>query len=298
MVEKSQSTSITERTNIEHDLWRKKVDNTLFRYRVTTIPIWIASKWKLSKYFKDVNGKLGKNDKGSQTTVKFRNKVYEAHLTSTLPKNRANKVHRLWVSEDLNSILKEVFVMSHMRDIEAALRGDVGDIEKEIPFWEFIDIEFDPNSKQFIFTDHYKHAPMFPELFKRLAGSPSLKVIQDEIFGKGEFRIHKQDWKIKDDLDSELGATNVIYTLLDKKNKLIYIGEAKDLRKRLKQRYPSIPDWTHYRYDRLPESVNNKNRVALERMVIRSAASLLSNKSDIDTADISKFKLANDKIDK
>ncbi len=87
MVEKSQSTSISERSNIEHDLWRKKVDNTLFRYRVTAIPIWIASRWELNKHFRDVKGKLGKNDKGSQTTVKFRNKVYEANLTSTLPKN-------------------------------------------------------------------------------------------------------------------------------------------------------------------------------------------------------------------
>jgi len=298
MVGKSQSTYKTERTNIKNDMWRKKVDNSLFRYKGTTIPMWIASRWDLSKHFKDIKGKLGKNDKNSETTVKFRKKVYTANLTSSFPKNRANKVHRLWVSEELIEELKEVFVMSHMRDIEAALRGDVGDIEKEIPFWEFVDIEFNPKLKQFIFTDHYKHAPMFPELFKRLAGSPSLKVIQDEIFEKGEFRIHKQDWKLREELDSELGALNVIYTLLDKKNKLIYLGEAKDLRKRLKQRYPSIPDWTHYRYDVLPKGVNNKQRVALERMVIRSTASLLINKSQINSAEISTYKLANDKIDK
>ena len=45
--------------------------------------------------------------------------------------------------------------MSHMRDIEAALRGDVGYIEKEIPFWEFIDIEYDAEDCEFIFTAHY-----------------------------------------------------------------------------------------------------------------------------------------------
>ena len=297
-MKQNKSTSTSERTNVRNDMWRKKVDNNLFRYHETTIPRWIASKWNLEKYFPDKNGLLKKSDKNSQTEINFKNRIYAGNIRCTFPKGRANKVHMLSFSEELGDELRNVFLMSYMRDIEAALRKNVGDLEKEIPFWEFLDIEFDPNSKQFIFTDHYKHEPMFPELFKRLSGSPSLKVVQDEIFGKGEFRIHKQDWKIKEDLDSELGATNVIYTLLDKKNKLIYIGEAKDLRKRLKQRYPSIPNWTHYRYDRLPESVNNKNRVALERMVIRSAASLLGNKSDIDTADISKFKLANDKIDK
>jgi hypothetical protein len=70
-------------------------------------------------------------------------------------------------------------------------------IRKEIPFGEFLDIEFDPKHKQFLFTAHYKHEPMFPELFKNLAGSPALKVIEDEILDKQDFRIHKQDWKPK-----------------------------------------------------------------------------------------------------
>ena len=84
-------------------------------------------------------------------------------------------------------------------------------------------------------------------------------MIEDEIEGKSKFRIHKQDWKLKDKLETEMGALNSIYTLIDVNNKLIYVGEAKDLKKRLKQKYTSIPNWTHYRYDRLPESVNNKN---------------------------------------
>ena len=90
----------------------------------------------------------------------------------------------------------------------------------------------------------------------------------------------------------------MIYTLLDTKNKLIYIGEAKDLRKRLKQNYSQIPYWTHYRYDILPKNTSTQIRVALERMVIRSYASLLSNSSSVETFNISNYKLANEKIDK
>jgi len=227
---KSKNTSISERSNISNDMWRKKVDNSLFRYGGTTIPKWMATRWKLEKYFPDVEGHSSKNNKNTQTTIIFSNKKYEGNLTCTFPKKRANKVHRLWLSEELIDELKSTFVMSHMRDIESALRGDVGDLEKEIPFWEFLDIEFDPKHKQFLFTAHYKHEPMFPELFKNLAGSPSLKIIEDEISNKKEFRIHKQDWKPKEKLETELGALNVIYTLLDKKNKLIYVGEAKDIR--------------------------------------------------------------------
>ena len=44
---------------------------------------------------------------------------------------------------ELKDELKSVYVMSHMRDIESSLRGNVGDLEKEIPFWEFLDIEFE-----------------------------------------------------------------------------------------------------------------------------------------------------------
>ena len=295
---KSQNTSISERSNVKHDMWRKKVDKSMLRGG-TAIPKWIASKWNLEHHFPDTKGRSGKNDIGTRTKISFNRKAYEANLTCTFPKHRANKVHRLVLSIELIEELQKVFLMSHMRTIESELKGgDIGDLEKEIPFWEFIDIEFNAKNKEFIFTAHYKQEPMFPELFKRLAGSPSLKVIQDEIFGKDEFRIHKQDWKPKEDLDSELGAMNVIYTLLDKKNKLIYVGEAIDLKKRLKGKYPSIPNWTHYRYEVLPKSLKNKLRITLERMVIRSYASLIGNKSKIPSANISSYKLANDKIDK
>ena len=48
-----QTSSKIERTDVKTALWRKKVDNTFFRYKVTTLPRWIASQWNLEKYFKD-----------------------------------------------------------------------------------------------------------------------------------------------------------------------------------------------------------------------------------------------------
>ena len=40
------------------------------------------------------------------------------------------------------------------------------DIEKEIPFWEFLDIEFDADKRAFHFLTYYTQKPSFPNLFE------------------------------------------------------------------------------------------------------------------------------------
>jgi hypothetical protein len=187
--------------------------------------------------------------------------------------------------------------MSYMRSLEKRLRPEAKeDVEKDIPFWEFLDIEFDSSRKVFKFEAYYRQEPTFPELFKRLIGSPGLKRVDDELHQKGPGRIHKQSWRPRQQLEFELGATNVVYMLIDTENRLFYVGEAQDLVKRLSTRYPSIPDWNFYRYDVLPGQLTD-HRVAIERMLIRGYAELLENKSGIEFKKISDYKLANDRID-
>lgn len=62
-------------------------------------------------------------------------------------------------------------MMSFMRDLESRLRKDKERIEDDIPFWEFIDLEFDKNNRIFHLTAYYTQKPSFPELFRRLIGS-------------------------------------------------------------------------------------------------------------------------------
>ena len=50
---KSQNTSISERSNVRNEMWRKKVDNSIFRYDGITIPIWMVANLELEKYFPD-----------------------------------------------------------------------------------------------------------------------------------------------------------------------------------------------------------------------------------------------------
>ncbi len=159
-----------------------------------------------------------------------------------------------------------------------------------------MDIEFDGIKRLFKFEAYYYQEPSFPELFKRLIGSPTLQQIDDEVHDKGIKRIYKQSWRPREQLEFELGAQNVVYILIDTENNLLYIGEAKDLIKRLSQKYPSIPHWNYYRYDVLPQQLDSY-RVALERMMIRGFAELLENKAGVDGIRISNYKLANDKID-
>ena len=283
-----------ERTNVDFPLWRKKVDSSLFLHKGMTIPKWVCKVWNLDSVFP---GLKGNRDPNSKISIKLNKKTYDGQVTCTWPKGRADKVYRMWFGDDLNTELKEIFLMSFMRDIENRLQPDAGtDIEKEIPFWEFLDIEFDEGLKTVRMTAHYTQIPTFPELFRRLTYSPALKRIDDEVTDRNAARIYKQDWRPRAEFEAEIGAENVIYMLIDTEEKLFYIGEADNLVQRFRAGHTSIRNWDYYRYDVLPEALRDF-RKTLERMVIRSFASVLPNKRNVQTMKISEFRLSNKKID-
>lgn len=283
-----------ERSNVDFYMWRKKVDSSLFNYKGTSIPNWACKMWQIDKNF--INA-TSKKQKESVVRILFEKVEYEGWLT-VVKKNRT-PVFRLWFSDYLLYRIKDVFLMSYMRDIESRLRSKIDrkKIEDEIPFWEFLDIEFNIDENEFIFTSYYTQKPSFPELFSRLIGSPVLHKIDDEISKTNKDRIYKQDWKPRQEFETEIGAENVIYTLLDTKNKLIYVGEAKKLISRFRQGHSVITNWDFYRYELLPKSMM-RERVTLERMMIRFMATLFPNNKNIKSMELSKYKLVNDKIDK
>ncbi len=283
-----------ERTNVEFPLWRKKVDSSLFYQKETVIPKWVRRVWNLDQLF---TGLKDKKRRILNISIHFNQKQYGGQVRLTWHKKRPDPVYRLSFGDDLNTELKEVFLMSFMRDIEKRLRPkESSNIEINIPFWEFLDIEFDGDSKTAQMNAHYTQVPTFPELFRRLTYSPILKRIDDELSDNLSSRIHKQDWRPRKELEAEIGVENVIYMLIDTKEKLLYIGEAKRLVKRLQEKHPTIENWNFYRYDVIPQALG-KFRVDLERMVIRNFATVLPNKRDIKSMAISDFRLANDKID-
>lgn len=56
----------------------------------------------------------------------------------------------------------------------------------------------------------------------------------------------------------------------------LYIGEAKDLVKRLLQKYQAVPHWNMFRYDLLPDELE-PIRVPIERMILKAFATLFQN---------------------
>ena len=283
-----------ERSKVRFPLWRKKVDASLFHYKGTTIPGWACDMWYIDQNF---NACTSKRNQNSVVNIAFEKERYSGWVTCA-KQGRKTPAYRLWFSDDLLSKIKDVFLMSFMRDIEYRLRNDKSvNIEEEIPFWEFLDIEYDHRNKEFLFTAYYTQKASFPELFKRMIGSPMLHKIDDELTGKVAFRIYTQEWKPREALDYEIEAENTLYTLIDTVNKLLYIGEATKLVKRLRQEHSSIKNWNYYRYHVLPNTINTEHRIMLERMLIRDFASLMESKSDINQISISEYRLTNEKID-
>jgi len=284
-----------ERSDIKFPLWRKKVDSSLFSKAHSPIPNWCVRAWALEKTF-------GKNTyrrvPDSKVTVRFEKKEYQGSVTFS---HNKDTTYQLFLSRDLVEKLKDRFIMSYMRSLEQKLRktnqlyADI-DIEHELPFWEFLDIEFDHTKKVFSCKAHYYQKPLFPELFKQFISSHLLTGLENRILDKGDFKFIKDNWKPKSELPNYLSRNNIIYYLIDTKNKLLYIGESKHT-KRLAQARKEMPDWDYFRVDFLPEWMSKSQRIEIERLIIRSYASIMSNKREIKTLSISEYQLVNRKVD-
>jgi len=285
-----------ERSNVDYPLWRKKVDSSLFQYNGTTIPNWACRMWGIQDDFCNC---VSKKDPSSKVQIEFKEKQFEGWVTIAREK-RKTPAYRLWYSDPLTHELKDVFLMSFIRDIEDRLRKAAGNtqtnIEDEIPFWEFLDIEYDREAKAFLFEAYYTQKPAFSEFFKRFVGSPGMQKIDDELNKKPQFRIYKSKWRPRGETETELNQNNVLYTLIDTNSKLLYLGEAAKLVDRLRQNHPSIPKWNYFRYNILPDEIAHHRRT-FERMAIRDFASVLENMEGVDSLRISEYKLANSKID-
>ncbi len=286
---------MNERSDIEFPIWRKKVDQSILFNNVTPIPKWLWTVWDIEHKFLNV---YSKSDPRSKVSIVFQSHVYSGNVFFS--ERNSGKICRFSFAKSLHSKLKETFLMSYMRALEGQIRKQKGekiDIELAVPFWEFIDIEFNSEQKIFLFTCHYKQQPTFPNLFEKLVTSPAIKLVDDFLDEKGTDRIYKQDWKPRSEYKNEIGAENVIYTLLDTERKLIYVGEANKLITRFDNGHPDIKNWNFYRYNVLPPSLE-QHRLTLERMAIRDIAALIQNKVEISNFGLSEYRLANRKIDK
>jgi hypothetical protein len=74
---------------------------------------------------------------------------------SAYVKAHLKKYNDVYFDKDRLGSLKEIFLMSHMRDLESRLRHDTTSLEEQIMFLEFLDLEFDPGKKEFCLAACY-----------------------------------------------------------------------------------------------------------------------------------------------
>ena len=110
----------------------------------------------------DFSSCTSKKNPSSSVKVRFKERTFEGWVTIA-KEGRSQPAYRLWYPEQLSYELKDAFLMSFVRDIEDRLRRsrkiDIGSIEDEIPFWEFLDIEYEKESKTFYFEAYYTQKP-------------------------------------------------------------------------------------------------------------------------------------------
>jgi hypothetical protein len=130
-------------------------------------------------------------------------------------------------------------------------------------------------------------------LFERLA--------EENVFGwlfnkNRSYLINRStNWYSVRDFRRHAGAVNVIYYLANTKRKLLYIGKAEVLGKRVVpgRNHQNMPgDWDKFRYDIL-ESEYSKILDKVEDHTIRAFASILLNNKSLPSLGISNYKLVN-----
>jgi len=259
-----------ERRDVCFPMWRKKVDNTLLKDFSTPIPNWLLSIWKIESRFSSARSVKSEE---SKIRIFFEKLEYEGRIV----KKRYNGQYRYAIvfPENLGLELRNKYVMTYMRLLESQLSSkNSRNIENDISFWEFLDIEINPLKKELILTSHYKLKPTFPNLFKELVKSSAIRKLHAVCVEKNLRKILSTDFKPRDMYSKELSAYNVIYNLIDTKNKLFYIGEANDLKSRFDNGHKEIPHWDYYRYAQLPNHLQ-EDRVYIERMIITMFYALL-----------------------
>ena len=81
-----------ERSDVDHPLWRKKVDSSLFRQNGTTIPHWTCKMWEIEKGFSQCTSR---NNVESEVKIEFKGKQFKGWVTIA-KEGRKTPAYRLW----------------------------------------------------------------------------------------------------------------------------------------------------------------------------------------------------------
>lgn len=162
-----------ERKNVEFPLWRKKMDATMFLHKCTTLPNWVIDQVFI---IRDDFPYESRKDPRSEVEIEYRHKNgrvthHQGWVVTTRYEKGRNDVMRLFIGDSLVDDLKQDFIMTYHRMKERDYRNwNSPQSEKEIPFFEFLDIEYNREDCRFIFVPHYTQDPVGLDRFTYLQG--------------------------------------------------------------------------------------------------------------------------------
>tara|TARA_Y100000748_G_scaffold290729_1_gene277624 strand:- start:1120 stop:1611 length:492 start_codon:yes stop_codon:yes gene_type:complete len=160
-----------ERKDVRLPMWRKKMDASMFDHRSTFVPHWVVD---TVFGLRDTFPHSSKKDPRSLVEIEYRHPdrritMHQGWVTTTRYEKGRGDVIRLFFDEGVFENLKDDFRMTYLRAMEKRHRGwNSPTAEREIPFWEFLDIEYDSRECSFVFVPHYNLPPEGLERFTHL----------------------------------------------------------------------------------------------------------------------------------
>lgn len=147
----------SERSDVKFPLWRKKIDGAMFDDKCTVLPIWVRDRlFKVTERFPHRSKKNPDSKTKIIITHKGGKKTSHVGHVTTLPRPNLGPVMRLQYGNDVKEWLTKSFAKTYHRNEQRKLHGLNGPtIEKLVPFWEFIDIEWDESQESFHFRAWY-----------------------------------------------------------------------------------------------------------------------------------------------
>jgi len=274
---------------MEYKPYCKKIDRSMMDWGFT-LP---------KKYIKDFEAgdPVNKLKKFRKVNLLWDGKKYEVKLCY-VPRKGYSSVHQLrWDNnkEFLNK-LRRTFIQSY---IILKSQKELFDVEnkkgKHFRTKEHQEaILFSPVDSKTIRTEIFiKIENEWNTLFRRLT--------EENVFGwlfdkDKKYLISKStNWEKVKEFKKHLNAVNVIYYLANTKKRLLYIGKANILGKRVKpgRNHQNMPgDWDLFKYDIIkPEYSNILERI--EDHTIRTIASILKNNKGYPSLSLEGYKIVN-----
>ncbi len=250
------------------------------------------------EYMKDFEGgvpvELGH---GRPVYIIWDKKKYIARLSYVNRKKYKPVLQLRWDSNrELLSRLRKTFIQSYVISKSQKELFDIDKKGKKTFRSRFLQeaLKIRPISyKQIEFEVFIKIETEWNRLFERLA--------EENVFGwlfdkDKKYLISKSvNWHSARIFSEHANAINVIYYLANTKKKLLYIGKAENLGRRVKpgRKHQNMPgDWDKFRYDIVkPEYSNILDKI--EDHTIRAFASILENDKKYSTLGLSSYRLVN-----